>query len=239
MIAAVALAVTFAVPQRPTEYVTDNAGALSTPVVQQLRQELRLYEQTTKHHVIVWIGRTTGAVPLEDWTIRAAEQWKIGRKGMDDGAILFLFMRDRTVRIEVGYGLESALTDATAGQIIRGTIVPKMRAGDTDGAVQAGVNRILLTITPSFATYISNVASPRTYTPSAFANAVIITLIVLFFLGFFGVFVAAAILSKKGRVTGYGSDSSFADSSSDSSDSGGSSGSSGGSFGGGGASGSW
>src|SRR5579864_4859953 len=187
MIALAALALSVAIPPRPADYVTDNAGALSAPAAQRVRDELRSYELTTKHHVIVWIGQTTGDVPLEDWTIHAAEQWKVGRKGVDDGAILFMFMRDHKVRIEVGYGLESALTDASAGDIIRDTIVPRMRAGDPDGAVQNGVDRMLLTITPSFAAQIHHPIAPST-NPSTnrddVAAALLITFLVIFSLIF-------------------------------------------------------
>ena len=150
MIATLVLAAALSAPPRPTQYVTDNAGALSSSTVKNLDAELLSYEQTTGHRVIVWIGQTTEDVPLEDWTIKAAETWKIGRPGKDDGAILFMFMQDRKIRIEVGYGLEPSLTDAASIRIINDTIRPAMRSGDPDAAVQGGVDQMLLTITPSF-----------------------------------------------------------------------------------------
>lgn len=240
MIAVFALALAIAIPPRPTSYVTDNAGALSTAAAQQIRNELRGYEQTTQHHVIVWIGQTTGDTQLEDWTIHAAEKWKIGRSGIDDGAILFLFMQDRKVRIEVGYGLESALTDAGASEIIRDTIVPRMRAGDIDGAVQSGVDRMLLTITPSFASQV-HYPAPVVYKPSAYRDAVLLVMVFGFVVLFIG-FMTFAMISTSRRGTWYSgsSDSGGWSGSGGGSDGGGSdSGSSGGSFGGGGASGSW
>jgi len=239
MIAALVLAAAIAIPLRPSDYVTDNAGALTASVAQQIRNELQTYEQTTKHHVIVWIGETTGDTPLEDWTIHAAEQWKVGRKGADDGAILFLFMRDHKVRIEVGYGLESVLTDASSGQIIRDTILPKMRAGDPDGAVQAGVDRILLTITPSFASQIGHAVPAANDTGStsqspSLAALIGITLVIL--LALFSI----RMMARRGRhgawywggysgggFSGGGGGGGF------------SGGSFGGGFGGGGASGGW
>jgi uncharacterized protein len=161
VIAAFVLAAALTAPPRPTEYVTDNANALSSSTVTNLDNELQAYEDTTGHRVIVWIDQTTGDVPLENFTINAAETWKIGRKGNDDGAILFLFMKDHKARIEVGYGLEPVLTDAQSFRIINDTIRPQMRAGDTDGAVQAGVDQMLLTITPSFKDKIGHaVAAP-------------------------------------------------------------------------------
>jgi uncharacterized protein len=239
MIGAVVLAATVAIPSRPTAYVTDTAGALSAAAAQRIDEELRSYEQTTRHHVIVWIGETTGDTPLEDWTIDAASAWKVGRPQFDDGAILFVFMRDHKVRIEVGYGLESALTDASAGEIIRDTIVPRMRAGDVDGAIQAGVDRILLTITPSFGSQARPSPTPAAYHPSTATNVAILILILLFFIGFITVFAVAFAAQRKGGIW-YGG-GSFGGPSGGSWGGGGGlgGGSFGGGFGGGGASGGW
>ena len=96
--------------------------------------------------MIVWIGQTTGDVPLETWTGETADHWKIGHRGRDDGAVLFLFIADHKIRIEVGYGLESALTDADSYRIINEVIRPRMRSGDVDGAVSSGVAAMLTTI---------------------------------------------------------------------------------------------
>jgi uncharacterized protein len=134
------------IPPAPTTWVTDTAGLLSPATRGALERRLSAYNAATGHQVIVWIGTTTGDAPLEDWTIRAFTKWKVGRKKLDDGLALFLFTQDRKVRIEVGYGLEGVVTDAIASQIIRDEIVPRMRAGDADGAVTAGVNALLATI---------------------------------------------------------------------------------------------
>lgn len=139
------------IPPTPTAYVTDPARVLDPATTASVNAELREYEQKTRHHIIVWIGQTTGDAALEDWTIRAAEKWKIGRKNADDGAILFAFMQDHRIRIEVGYGLEPVLTDARSAQIIARDMTPLMRRGDVDGAIRAGVDRMLLTITPDYA----------------------------------------------------------------------------------------
>ncbi|MFY9711775.1 MAG: TPM domain-containing protein [Candidatus Cybelea sp.] len=141
----------FTIPPVPDHYVTDTAGVLSGEASSLLESQLRAYEKTTGHQVIVWIGDTTGDVPLETWTSETADRWKIGRKKYDDGAVLFIFMRDHKVRIEVGYGLESKLTDADSYRIIQEDIRPRMRSGDTDAAVQAGVAAMLNTITPNAA----------------------------------------------------------------------------------------
>jgi uncharacterized protein len=141
----------FAIPPTPSHFVTDNAGALSANARASIENELQAYERATGHQVIVWIGQSTGDVPLETWTGETAAKWKVGRRGHDDGAVLFMFMHDHKLRIEVGYGLESALTDADSYRIISNVIRPKMRAGDVDGAVSSGVAAMLTTITPSYA----------------------------------------------------------------------------------------
>jgi uncharacterized protein len=145
-----AIGADFKVPPTPNHYVTDNVGALSSSTRGSLESELAAYEKSTGHQIVVWIGDTTGDVPLETWTGESAHQWRIGRRGHDDGAILFLFMKDHRVRMEVGYGLESALTDADSSRIIRDDITPRMRSGDVDGAVSAGVAAMLNTISPSY-----------------------------------------------------------------------------------------
>src|SRR5258708_30906492 len=92
------------------------------------------------------MGDTTGDIPLEDVTVRAFELWKVGRKGIDDGVVLFFFAKDHKVRIEVGYGLEDKVPDAAASGIIGEVIVPRIRAGDPDGAVTAGVEAVVARI---------------------------------------------------------------------------------------------
>jgi uncharacterized protein len=153
---AIAASVGFTIPPTPAHYVTDNANALSESARASLENELHAYETATGHQIVVWIGQTTGDVPLETWTGETADHWKIGRRGKDDGAVLFLFMHDHKARIEVGYGLEGSLTDADSFQIINQVIRPKMRANDVDGAVSDGVAAMLKTITPSY----SGIAAP-------------------------------------------------------------------------------
>jgi uncharacterized protein len=134
------------IPPAPTQWVIDGAGFISAQASEALNRKLQAYERATGHQVIVWIGDSTGDAALEDWTIRAFEKWHVGRKELDDGVILFIFAADRKIRIEVGYGLESVLTDARASEIIRNDIAPRLRAGDKDGAVTAGVDSILAAI---------------------------------------------------------------------------------------------
>lgn len=135
-----------AIPPSPTRWVTDTVGFISPATRDQLDAKLAQYNRATGHQVIVWIGDTTGDVPLEDWTIQAFTKWKVGRKGLDDGLTLFIFAHDRKLRIEVGYGLEDKVPDVIASRIIRETIVPLIKAGDHDQAVSAGVDQIIAAI---------------------------------------------------------------------------------------------
>jgi uncharacterized protein len=180
------LAADFPVPPRPTTEVVDSAGALSASARTALESKLEAFESSTGHHVVVYIGQTTGNVPLETWTAETAQTWRVGQKGKDDGAILFVFMQDHKVRIEVGYGLESTLTDANASQIIANAIVPKMKAGDTDGAVTAGVNGMLSAIDPD-ATQANpqpddSVSSASPVNPLIFLGIALFVLTVVFFI---------------------------------------------------------
>ena len=134
------------VPAAPARWVTDSAGFLSEGVRQELDGRLETYERQSGRQVLVWIAQTTGGVPLEDFTVRAFAAWKVGRKGLDDGLVLFVFADDRKVRVEVGYGLEGQVPDAIASRIIRETIVPRVQAGDRDGAIRAGVAALIAAI---------------------------------------------------------------------------------------------
>jgi len=147
-----ARAADFTVPPRPQTEVVDTAGALSDATRTALESELESFESATGNHLVVYIAQTTGNVPLETWTAQTAQTWRVGQTGKDNGAVLFLFMKDHKVRIEVGYGLEGTLTDATANSIIQGTILPKMRGGDTDAAVTGGVDGMIAAIDPSYKT---------------------------------------------------------------------------------------
>jgi uncharacterized protein len=85
---------------------------------------------------------TTDGESIEQYAVRVFEAWNLGRKKVDDGALLVVAKNDRTLRIEVGYGLEGAVTDAQASRIIREQITPRFRNGDFSGGVEAGVNAL-------------------------------------------------------------------------------------------------
>jgi uncharacterized protein len=126
--------------------VVDQTGTLSAGDISSLTQTLRDLETRKGSQVAVLIVPTTAPETIEQYSIRVAEAWKIGRKKIDDGALLVVARNDRKLRIEVGYGLEGSLTDATASRIIDEIIVPKFRSGDFAGGISAGVARIVAVI---------------------------------------------------------------------------------------------
>jgi uncharacterized protein len=153
------------IPPAPTRFVTDTAGFLSPAAAEQIDHGLAQFERDTGHQMLVYIGQTTGDAPIDDWAVRAFEKWKVGRQGLDDGAVLFIMAQDRRLRIEVGYGLEGQIPDALAGRIINEFIVPKIQTNDRDGAVTAGVNAMVSAVSgqglPASGTARRNVRSTR------------------------------------------------------------------------------
>jgi uncharacterized protein len=126
-----------------TGRVVDQTGTLSSGDIAQLTQTLADLEKRKGSQIAVLIVPTTDGEAIEQFSLRVAEAWKIGRKKVDDGALLVIAKNDRHLRIEVGYGLEGALTDVTAKRIIDEVMTPKFRSGDFAGGISAGINRMI------------------------------------------------------------------------------------------------
>ncbi len=126
-----------------TGRVVDQTATLSANDLARLSGQLRDLEARKGSQVAVLIVPTTAPETIEQFSIRVAEAWKIGRKKIDDGALLVVAKDDRHLRIEVGYGLEGALTDVTTERIINEVITPKFRGGDFAGGISAGVARMI------------------------------------------------------------------------------------------------
>src|SRR5258708_33599565 len=123
--------------------VVDQTGTLSSSEIDSLQQTLRGFESRKGSQVAVLIVPTTAPETIEQYSLRVAEAWKIGRKKIDDGALLVVAKNDRRLRIEVGYGLEGALTDVTSKRIIDEIITPRFRSGDFSGGISAGIDPII------------------------------------------------------------------------------------------------
>lgn len=130
--------------------VNDYAAMLSPATVSQLENSLALFEQQQSTQLAVLTVASLAGDSLEDFSLRVAETWKIGRQGLDNGALLLIARDDRKLRIEVGYGLEGRLTDLVAGRIIRDVITPQFRSGRFDQGVIDGVNAMMAAVTGEF-----------------------------------------------------------------------------------------
>jgi len=123
--------------------VTDLTATLNAQQTADLDARLRTWSQQKGSQLAVLLVPTTQPEAIEQFSIRVAEAWKIGRKGTDDGIILVVAKDDRTVRIEVGYGLEGAIPDAIAKRVIEEIIVPRFRGGDFYGGISEGLTSIM------------------------------------------------------------------------------------------------
>lgn len=123
--------------------VTDLTGTLSAGERQALEQRLEAFEKKKGSQIAVLVVPTVRPETIEQYAIRVAERWKLGREGIDDGVLVLVAKEDRELRIEVGYGLEGVLPDAIAKRIIDEVIVPRFRQGDFYGGLSAGVERVI------------------------------------------------------------------------------------------------
>ena len=137
----------FAAAQVPvpalTGRVVDQTGTLTSEQKTTLEQTLTAFEARKGSQLAVLMVASTAPETVEQYALRVAEQWKLGRKKVDDGAILVIAKNDRALRIEVGYGLEGALNDATSQRIISETILPRFKQQEFYGGITAGVGQII------------------------------------------------------------------------------------------------
>ncbi len=139
------IATTLALIEVPplTARVTDLTGTLTAEQRAQLEEKLRTFEERKGSQLAVLIAPTTEPEDIAQLGIRVAEAWQLGRKGVDDGAILIVAKDDRRLRIEVGYGLEGVLPDAIAKRIIEETIAPRFKQGDFYGGIAVGLDQMI------------------------------------------------------------------------------------------------
>jgi uncharacterized protein len=130
-------------PPPPAAYFNDHAGVVSAADAQRLDAKLRAFADETSTQVVVAVFKSLPSPSLEDFTVRTAESWRVGRKEWDNGAVLFVFVEDRKMRIETGYGLEGALPDILAARILDEQVRPRFRAGDWAGGLEAGIDGII------------------------------------------------------------------------------------------------
>jgi len=132
------------IPPVPPKHFNDYAGVVSSDVAARLDRKLADFEKQTSNQIVVAIyPQMQTDSSIEDYTVRVAQRWGVGQKDRRNGAVLFVFPKDRKMFLQVGYGLEGALPDATAKQIIEREIKPHFAAGDFAGGLSSGVDAIL------------------------------------------------------------------------------------------------
>ena len=126
--------------------VTDLTNTLTEAQRSSLEARLAAFEAEKGSQIAVLLVPTTQPETIEQYSIRVAEQWKLGRKGVDDGVLVLLARNDRAARIEVGYGLEGAIPDAIAKRVVEDYMIPKFREGDYFGGITAGLDALIAAI---------------------------------------------------------------------------------------------
>lgn len=164
-----------------TGRVMDLAHVLPAVTAAALTSDLAAHETKTGNQVTVLVLPSLEGEPLEEWSHRVATTWKLGQKGTDNGVLLLVALKEKKVRIEVGYGLEGTLTDLRSAHIIRNEIVPRFRAGDIPAGIEAGVAAILKTIE---GTYSAPEPGIPTYSRDETISRVILAVVVGLVFGF-------------------------------------------------------
>jgi uncharacterized protein len=126
-----------------TGHVVDTTGTLSAESLENLERKLAAFEARKGSQVAVLLVRTTAPEAIEQYSLRVAEEWRIGRSGVDDGIVLLVALDDRRMRFEVGYGLEGAVPDALARRIIAESIAPRFYEEDIAGGLDAGLDAVI------------------------------------------------------------------------------------------------
>ena len=174
--------------------VVDQTATLSADQRQRLASKLAAFEAGKGVQIAVLIVASVAPETIEQYALRVVESWQLGRKNVDDGALLLVAKQDRKLRIEVGYGLEGALNDATAKRIISETIAPRFKDGDFYGGINDGVEAM-----------IKVVSGEPLPPPAARPSDAGVDLETLVFVGFILVFVVGGILrAMLGRLLAAG-----------------------------------
>ena len=181
-------------PEKPSSWVNDYAGILSAPQSSDLDAMLSGLEKRSSNQIFIAIfSKIPENTYIEDFAVKLYDKWKPGLAEEDNGVLILLFIDDREMRIEVGYGLEDVITDAQAGAVIRNQMVPQFRNGDYYGGLKAALNVLIPAAEGKYQIPIENENKERKQTPFVFY---IILFIIIIFI--------SRIFSRR-RYTGYGS----------------------------------
>jgi len=231
------------IPPPPKQYFNDYASVVKPATAARLNQTLEDFERTSSSQiVVVAFPKMQSDSSIEDYTVRVAQSWRVGQKGKDNGAVLFVYTQDRKMYLQVGYGLEGVLPDAICKRIIEDEIKPHFKNGDFDGGLAAGVQAIIAATRGEYKG--SGQTRAEGNQPSPY-----VALLPSLFIGGFVLFLLLLAIRRSGRgryysgsrwiSTGWSSGGGGWTGGGGGSSSGGGFSAGGGSFGGGGAGGSW
>jgi len=161
-------------------HVNDYARLFSSGAVQEVERLLSDFEERESTQIVVLTIPSLAGESLEEYSIKVAEVWRIGQKGLDNGAILLIAAKERKLRIEVGRGLEGKLTDLISGQIIRDEMTPKFRSGDFDGGLKAGVFSMMSAVKGEFQAQKKDLRHARRGAPPIFALLLFLFVVIAF-----------------------------------------------------------
>ncbi len=163
------------------EHVNDYAGMLSAERAATLEQQLGSFESSDSTQIVILTIPTLAGESLEEFSIKVAEAWKIGQKGVDNGVLLLVAKAERKVRIEVGRGLEGKLTDLVSGRIIRSEIAPRFKAGDIDGGITAGVKALIAVTKGEYSSAPRDLRQGKKGAPPLFTLLIFLGVVSVFF----------------------------------------------------------
>ena len=197
------------IPPAPSQYFNDYAHVVSPATAAELNRQLEQFERDTSSQILVAVyPKMESDSSIEDYTVRVKQAWRVGQKGKDNGVVLFVFAQDHKMYIQVGYGLEGALPDALAKQIIENEIKPHFRNGDFDGGLRAGVTAVLAATTGEYKGTGQTVADRSLSNQSGTPDWVIWLFVVVIFIAFIGRLLSygagGTVYSRSGRIVSYG-----------------------------------
>jgi uncharacterized protein len=173
------------IPPRPDRYFNDYAHVVSPAVADRLNRTLEDFERSSSEQILVAVFPTMQSdSSIEDYTVRVARAWKAGQEKSNNGAVLFVFVQDHKLFLQVGYGLEAVLPDALCKRIIDEQITPRFKAGDFDGGLEAGVASILAATKGEYKGTGSTVAERQLLSGRTIGHIAEIVFIIVIFLLF-------------------------------------------------------
>lgn len=184
------------VPEAPTDYVLDQADILSESYETALKERLTTLEDETSAEIGVLTIESLDGYVLEWYGLDVLRGWGIGQEGLDNGVLILISEGDREVRIEVGYGLEGAVTDANAKGIIEQRMIPSFKEGDYEAGLTAGLDALIVEIENEAENFLT--AEPAYSETDAFIADIIAMFVIVMF-AFVGTMVGIGMVPKKQR----------------------------------------